>query len=343
MRLLRPYAQLVLCVLMITFTKLTFAQTAEPFECKPGIYQVISGQLNILNPVTGNYVPIGPNAGFTYNNLAWNPADNFMYAMSRGNGTDANGVAIDNKDLIRIDKDGEVFFVLDTGEGGGAYAGDIVDGELWIRRTNTRYQSINLTTLVITEHTLSQSAPPADWVLIGDYMYGAHTTSSYVPELYVLNTRNGNVTKSTISGISGLSGYRSFGAAYAMNENQLYISHNNGGLFIIDDYHTSSPTGQYVVPTQVTNANDGASCNVADFPRASLGLAMDATNPTENGDGTYNCTFSIKMENLGNMDFHDLSVTDNLTSSFRFLYFRNTIWCRHLYCDFNPKYHNIEQ
>ena len=314
MRFLYTIASFLLCFsLMLPKAS---AQTADPFECSPGIYQVVSGQLNILDPNTGNYLPIGSYAGFDYNNMAYNPDDGFIYALSRGNGTDALGVSINNQSLIKIDNDGEVFFVMDTGEGGGSYAGDIVNGELWVRRSSTRYEAINLTTFAITQHNLSAGAPPADWVLVGDYLYGVHNDNSGQAILYLINTTNDQVSSYPISGMSGLSGNRAFGAAYRVNSNQLYVSWNEGGLYILGDYHSSTPTGTYVVPSAVTNSNDGGSCPTAPFPKALLGLALDATEPIDNGNGTYTVTYTCTIQNLGNVSYYDLTLTNNLTTAF---------------------------
>ena len=293
-----------------------YGQTADPFTCSPGIYKVNSGQLSILNPVTGNYLPIGDNAGFDYNNLGWNPADNFLYAMSRGFGTDANGLAIDNRDLIKIDADGEVFFVVDTGNANGADAGAVVDGELWVRRSDTLYQAINLTTHVITDHSLSKNVPPLDWTLLGELLFGVDVDDTGQAQLYLLSTNTDTVETSNIIGMSDITGSDTFDGAYTVNSNQLYVNHNSGGLYLIDRYHFGTPTGELVFNTQSINNSDGASCSSAEFPQAILGLAMDATQPIDHGNGTFTSTFTITLENLGNMPFYDLSLTDNFTSSF---------------------------
>lgn len=315
---MKPSLQLLTLSSLFLFVNVSFvnSQTADPFECAPGIYQVVSGQLNIFNPNSGVYVPIGPYAGFDYNNMAYNAADGFLYALSRGNGTDALGNSINNQSLIKIDTDGEIFFVLDTGEGGGSYAGDIVNGELWVRRTSNRYQAINLSTLTITEHNLSASAPPADWVLVGDYLYGVHNNNSGQAYMYTINTTNDQVASYPITGMSGLSGNRAFGAAYRVNSNQLYVSWNEGGFYILGDYHSSSPTGTYVINSAVTNSNDGSSCGTAPFPSALLGAALEVIDPTNNGDGTFSATYTIRVKNLGNMSYFDLQLTDNLRNGF---------------------------
>ena len=48
----------------------------------------------------------------------------------------------------------------------------------------------------------------------------------------------------------------------------------------------------------------------------SIGLAKSASNPTDNGDGTYTTTFTFKVENLGNDALTGIQITDDLTAAF---------------------------
>ena len=70
---------------------------AGPFTCSSDFYQVISGQLELLNPVTGVYTDIGSNAGFNYNAIGYNTVDNYIYGIIN-NGAQAG-------DLVRVAND----------------------------------------------------------------------------------------------------------------------------------------------------------------------------------------------------------------------------------------------
>jgi len=50
--------------------------------------------------------------------------------------------------------------------------------------------------------------------------------------------------------------------------------------------------------------------------KPSIGLAKQAGTVVDNGDGTFTVPFTLTVENLGDMDLHDVQVTDSLTDEF---------------------------
>ncbi len=86
-------------VLIICLSKNGTASAAnDPFTCSSNFYQVISGQLKVLDPVTGAYTDIGSNAGFEYNAIDYNVLDNYIYGLG------VSGAQLGA--LIRISNDG---------------------------------------------------------------------------------------------------------------------------------------------------------------------------------------------------------------------------------------------
>ena len=295
-----------------------FSQTQDPFECAPGFYQVISGQLNVLNPSEGTYAAIGP-AHHTFTNMAFNPDDNFLYAIKTQNGTetDALGNPVSRGDLFRMDKDGEIFFVKKIGYWG--HTGEVSNGKLWVKDTDTQFAVVDLNTLGIGYYTLNGSMVPRDMAKVGNYMYGAHADGTGQVNLYVLNMETLDVDTYPISGMNNASfaSSQSFGASFIANSIELYVTHNGGqGLWQIKDFFTSTPSGEFRTSTVTTSNNDGSSCPQAPYPVAGIGTAMQATVPTPNGDGTYTVNFTVTAQNWGNMAFYDLEMVDNVTSPY---------------------------
>ena len=73
-----------------------------PFQCESAFYEVISGQLALLNISTGAYDPVGPQQT-TYNGTGYNILDNYVYAFQSNN-------------LIRVGSDGNIETVANVGD-----------------------------------------------------------------------------------------------------------------------------------------------------------------------------------------------------------------------------------
>jgi len=232
---------------------ITTSAAAGPFTCAPGFYQVIAGQLKLLNPVTATYTNIGT-AQPQYNAMGYNVVDNYLYALSTSTGTQG--------DLLRIADDGSVTDLgLPSGLPAGSYvAGDFDNsGNLIIRSSATTWYSIDVTTDVATKLTITGAADAGnDLVWINDIMYLLNGTT-----LYAVDLSTDVATSATVSGV--VSG--AFGAAWSDNPNELYFSDNNTGhIYKITGFTTASPSGTLELTGTVTSNNDGAACKNADSP-----------------------------------------------------------------------------
>ena len=240
------------------------------FTCSPTLYQVLSGTLNRLNPVTGTYTPIGVTYADTYNAMGYNTVDNFLYAMDTG----AN-----QGDLLRIASDGTVTDLgLPTGLPAANYiAGDFdSSGHLIIQASGTTWYSINVSSGVASPLTITGSTGTAnDLVWIGGFMYELFGTT---PTLRRVDLSTLIATTANVSGISGGSG--AYGAGWSDQPNDLFFSDNSGnGVFQITGFSGVSPAGTFVVAGAVTSNNDGAACKLAGSPFAYPVANNDAYAP----------------------------------------------------------------
>lgn len=214
---------------------------------------MISGQLNLLNPVTATYTQIGT-AQPSYNAMGYNVLDNYLYAMSTASGNLG--------DLLRIANDGSITDLgLPTGLPAASYvAGDFDNhGHLIIRSSATLWYSIDVATNIATPLTITGAADAGnDIVWIGAVMYELNGTT-----LYAVDLSDDIATSATVSGI--VSG--SFGAAWSDNPNELYFSDNSTGhIYKITGFTGASPVGTLALTGTVTGNNDGAACKNADSP-----------------------------------------------------------------------------
>ncbi len=226
---------------------------AGPFACAPGFYQVIAGQLKLLNPVTATYTNIGA-AQPQYNAMGYNVLDNYLYALSTNAGTQG--------DLLRIASDGSVTNLgLPTGLPAGSYvAGDFDNaGNLIVRSTPTTWYSIDVATNVATALAITGASDVGNdlvWVNGVTYLLNATT-------LYAVDLSTGVATSAAVSGVTS----GSFGAAWSDSPNDMYFSDNNTGhIYKISGYTGGSPSGTLELTGTITSNNDGAACKNADNP-----------------------------------------------------------------------------
>ncbi|MDJ0516928.1 MAG: DUF4347 domain-containing protein [Trichodesmium sp. MO_231.B1] len=310
----------------IPFTQDTQQQwnyVLDPFEEKPALFQVISGVLFQLNPLTGGYEEIGGTGDPIYNAAGYNRNDNYIYGFEISNS---------NQKLLRIDSTGTVEYVKNDGTvttdendsdiftiniSPNPTAGDIDrDNNLWITNlTNkTSILRINLdnpvtaTTINLTGTTPSGNMP-------ADLTYVDHQNSFYGissdGELVTIDISDiNNTTISTSNTINidggGNLGAELYGAAWTDGEGKLYVSANTGQLYHIRDFD-SAPVAEELLPTEATNSNDGISdpwlTSVFDIPLIDLdGTDTPGTN--------YETTFT---ENGGAVNIVD--ITDGETTT----------------------------
>jgi hypothetical protein len=227
----------------------------SPFTCTSNFYQVINGTLEVLNPSTGAYTNIGPNAGFAYNAIGYNTLDNFIYGLRIG----ANG-----GDLLQIASDGTV---TDLGLPAGLPAGNYDDGSiddsgnLYVRATTHSLYKVNIATMTTTTLPLTGVAISGyDSVIIGSNYYTMAGAT-----LFTVNLTTGVASSATVTGPANwLNSSGEFGAAWSDQTGELFFSNNgSGSIYKITDYVTASPIASFEVAGTVTYNNDGANCPLA--------------------------------------------------------------------------------
>ncbi|WP_457630372.1 DUF6923 family protein, partial [Oceanithermus sp.] len=239
-----------------------------PFRCEPGFYQVIDKDLKVLDPTTGAYVTIGTSSDY-YNSTGWDVRTNLIYGLGSSISSwddhlvvvGSDGVAHDLGSPVRA-SDGTLLADIDP----QLYAADMKDGYLYAR-WNEDLIKINVDTntfetIDFTDNTGSNSRVDK----VADIVYISSTNAFWGAEygyLYKWDLDNLTVTRVEVSGLPASARY---GAAYTDNQGDLYVSDNDGGVYRIDDYDTSSPTAEFLVNSEETSRNDGASCPLAPPP-----------------------------------------------------------------------------
>ena len=227
------------------------AQTNEApvFDCAPGFYQVISGQLARLNPGGGNYEQIGSPSS-NYNAIGYRIADGLLYGI-RG------------KELLQIDAAGTVSVVATLPFDGRSYTSDFGDdGRLHVSRGGSDWHTIDVETGESTPMPgLSGDHGVADITNVYGVFYGVSSSGDLKRFDPVAQT----VT--TVAAVSGLPETpTSYGAAWSSAGGNLYVGRNTGEVFQITGYSGSSPVATQVATAPATNSNDGASCSLAPAP-----------------------------------------------------------------------------
>ncbi|TPN86891.1 DUF6923 family protein [Aquimarina algicola] len=273
----------ILPILVIFLTSITYAQ--QPFDCNDGkFYQVISGALRSYDPITGTYSdPLHTYP--SYNAGGYNPVDNFLYAIRSS-----------DKHLLRIGTD----VIVDLGavapnggiNFGGGYAADVdSEGNLWVFQNSLDKRSfhkiINLqdydgSSAPVFEIVVSDQASPAscaDIVFINGNLYGGSRGNMYK---WDLATATPAFSSKSVTDLPS----HTFGACYTDTSNRLYVSSNNGGLYLVNDYEGTSPYASLLNNTEVTNSNDGFKCASGVSPiDADKDEVLDPYDQDTDGDG----------------------------------------------------------
>ncbi|WP_271728620.1 DUF6923 family protein [Aquimarina algiphila] len=270
-------------LLVILIANITYAQ--QPFDCNEGkFYQVISGALRSYDPITGTYSdPLHTHSA--YNAGGYNPIDNFLYAIRNS-----------DKHLLRIGTD----LIVDLGSVapngginfGGGYAADVdSEGNLWVFQNSLDKQSfhkiINLqsydgSSSPVFEIVVSDQPSPtpcADIVFIDGNLYGGAKGKVFK---WDLSSNTPTFSSKTVTDLPN----HTFGACYTDTSNRLYVSSNNGGLHLVNDYETVTPYATLLNNTEVTNSNDGFKCASGVSPiDADQDEVLDPYDKDTDGDG----------------------------------------------------------
>lgn len=287
------------------------AATDGPFTCSSNFYQVISGQLESLNPVTSMYTDIGSYAGFNYNAMGYNILDNYLYAVI------VSGPNVG--DLIRVGNDGTTTDLgVPTSLPASGYDNASFDlaGNMYIRSSvnnHTIYEinvgtnptsasSMTVTTLNITGS--GGIVAGADSVIVDNNYYTLLGDS-----LSIVNLSNDTVTTTTVSGLSTSD---SFGAAWVDQSGDIFFSDNTtGSIYQILDYTSNSPNANFEIKGDPTMSNDGASCPLA---------AQSPFDPPTAVNDSYSTPFDTPLNEtvaslLSNDAGNSLTVTSNTNPS----------------------------
>lgn len=105
------------------------------------LYQVIDGQLHVLDTDSGEYTAVGGKPKFKINATGFNVEDDLIYGVAKSSGKDSQGNKVKTSDIVAIDANGDTYLI---GKGFyGDYVGDFDDaGNLWTFHTSLNRLSI---------------------------------------------------------------------------------------------------------------------------------------------------------------------------------------------------------
>ncbi|RKQ71151.1 putative repeat protein (TIGR01451 family) [Litorimonas taeanensis] len=229
--------------------------TGPAFLCNTNFYQVLSGALNVLDPVTTSYSPIGSSQP-NYNAAGYNIIDNYIYGVGVG-GTATN-------QLVRINSDGTQQLLKDLGH--ISYRGDMNRRNELVYREGSNLWAVNVTTGVSRLVMASSPALGGDFVhrdtgLEGS-LVGVEGSIIRVLDLDSLTYDD----KSYIGDMVGQSG--AFGAIWGGSGERIFMFNNaSGNIYYSDDWETSStPTTILAGNAGPNGGNDGMACALALVP-----------------------------------------------------------------------------
>ncbi|MEM7057763.1 MAG: calcium-binding protein [Pseudomonadota bacterium] len=273
-------------------------ETVDVAAFAPGqakLYQVISGQLKVFDPVAEEYQDAGPATGLGMNAIGYNTEDDMLYGLARDEGTDALGNQVDRNDVVTIDAKGNVYRVGESGA--NSFVGDFDgDGNLWAFNN-----SLNHVQMIDVDNIGPDGNPesirvdlPNDFFegKIFDIAYNVNEDVFYAVEAPAKNGEPGTVHRIDLSDapnggepviesvpIAGTlvedvmkSGFPkgAFGAVFMDGEGNLYAGLNkgdhdlgaadtSGGIYKINiDWEQGVAHGELKAASQITNKNDGA-------------------------------------------------------------------------------------
>ena len=244
-----------------------------PFNFEEGLYQVINGQLNKLDPATGTYIPIGQDQD-NYNAIGLNDADGYAYGIGSKN-TEFAGF------LLRIGADGGVEPLI----GGlpSIAAGTFgADGRLYIKTGAKEMLAINVETFATETISFTGDRPGAvhDLVFIADdgdgKFYGLSKNGQLV---------NYDLTTQTVSQVTVDNLYERgpFGAGWTAADGGLYFSDNStGNIYGISGIENGQPQAALLAVGGTSSINDGFSYGTAPLPQF---LRVDGVDYLLGGSG----------------------------------------------------------
>jgi len=245
--------------------------------CPHGFFQVLDGELNILDVPTATYIPIGTDQ-VEYNALAYNKTDGKLYGVMK---LDDSANNLLKNDIVTIDRyTGELTKVFSADDpndpGQNVFAGDIYNNVFYFKYGTETLKIYDIETGIISSLPLVDANGDPVTVKVGDlsvkenssdgrkYAYGSvdpNKGSGSDQTLYRIDLATGEVTTAAYIMPGGTS-YNT-GSNFFANGDVLYINNNGsgGGTYRINNYEAmSSVTATLVSNTPGAAKNDGASC-----------------------------------------------------------------------------------
>lgn len=244
----------------------TPATDLERFAYEPGLYQAINGQLVKLDPLSGNYTPIGvdnPN----YNAAGLNPADGYAYGVGTGGPIRGH--------LLRIGADG-AYESLGSGFPAVAAGGIGGDGDLYLRTGAMKMTVIDLESLEQSVINFAGEKPPSvhDLVFVDNDAGGIFYGVSVNAVLVAYNMADLSISTASIDGL--LVGKGAYGAGWTSSDGGLYFSHNStGNIYGISGLENMEPSGALLSVGSKSTINDGFSFGTVALPEELLGEGGD--------------------------------------------------------------------
>jgi hypothetical protein len=266
--------------------------TFTPLVCDSTLYLSNSTRLGVGSNTSDMYLhsidisvnpflfsAIGNGYNKTYNALAYNVEDDYLYALYGGL-------------LIRIDKDGDVQEVGDIeGITQQHYSGTFdKEGYYYVGNWGDKSEILKIDIekrQIVSKISLGSSREYWDMTISNDGAY-----------LYFVNVDNGKFTKvnlsdSTVTEVGGgyNNGHNEVSSIYSDIDNRLFIILNGGGFYEID-----VDTGvRYFISNspELSGLNDGANC-----PNASLSFYDLGDAPESYGIAEHRIIQSLKVGNL---------------------------------------------
>ncbi|NQX25697.1 DUF11 domain-containing protein, partial [Curtobacterium sp. VKM Ac-2852] len=298
-----------------------YAATGDPFPASdPTVFVAQAVPTRLYKAITDssgnvNFTPEGPAAPVEYNALAYNTADNYLYAIVY---TTSGTSDLPANSLVRIGQGGALTRVgnntyptPDTWDA-AAFGGD---GYFYIGSTgssdNTTLEAIDVTTgSVVKTVTLNQALRAGDFAFAQGFFWG-QTASGGQSQIQRIDPATGNVSvfDSPVSLNAGLEG-----AAWTYGNGNLGFSRNSNGE--VSQVAVQNPASAQPVFTLVSTSkgpssarNDGAAS-----PGQFTDLAISKSGPSKFRPGD-RITYNISVLNNGPSPSSGYTVKDDLPSS----------------------------
>jgi len=309
----RLVAALVSGLLAVSGIALTSVVAAAPAQAAPGdpfpaadplVFVAQNSPTGLFKAVTDStgtvtFQPEGPASALTYNSIAYNTANNYVYGIG-GNGT----TAFPNNSLLRIGQNG-VITRVGTATYPASNAGTFgADGLYYVSSSAAGYTTltaINVTTGAVARTvTMSQPMLSADFTYANGYFWGQSGGTTATSQIVRINPANGAVNFYPAPFF--LNGGSDFaGASWTFGNGNLGFSQNSSGTVTqvaVTNASAATPTFTLVSRTSgpASGNNDGAAS-----PGQPTDLAITKSGPVAlTRGGTVSYTLTVTNNGPGN-------------------------------------------